>query len=475
MELFDILPSNYFSIFSGKNRTIYAESLIVLFELLQNDEALINKQDYLKALKDKRANFIDKLDYTAEDLSFLEQGEDILVNQNVASKAAFIIRRLEETGWINVAIDPETFEETIILPQYSISLLRAFNDIITDESAPYLSLVHSTYSELKVEDEEPDELMFATLTRCYENTKKLKVELITLIHSIRIFQTSLGKTFDTNIVLHSYFDVYKSKIIDRYYHPLKTFDSVAKFKRPIIKVLEKWVSNKEIREKIVAQAALIAPNNNKKEIERDVIEKINYITDTYETINDLIASIDKENSAYTKSSASKILYLNNSDRTIKGHLENIFKSYAKNTSNNRNLAKILSMMQDCSGFNEQGYIDSESISLPMLRKIKFDGTPLEIVNFDDASQFIMDNFLEETKDIYTDERIYEFMEKAFGGDDVLKSKDILLPNFDAFICLILATIKKDDESCFYTVEIVDDEKIKNGDYIIPNLIFRRKA
>ncbi|MFA7222266.1 MAG: Wadjet anti-phage system protein JetA family protein [Bacilli bacterium] len=478
MNLFDIVPSNYFSIFNGKNRQIYAESLLILFELLQNDEALINKQDFLKALKDKGASYVDKLDYTEEDMSDVPDEDDVLISQKLNSKAAFVIRRLEETGWIDISIDPETFEETIVLPQYSIVCLRAINEIIGDETAPYLSLVHSTFSELKVEDEDPDELLYATLARCYENTKKLKVELITLIHSIRIFQNKLGKTFDTNNVLHSYFDVYKEKISDRYYHPLKTFDSVARFKRPIIRILDKWVSSKEIREKLVVQAALISATNDKVEIERDVIEKINYITDTYDTINDLISSIDKENSNYTKSSANKILYLNNTDRTIKGHLENIFKAYAKCTSkttnDNRTLSKILSSMQDCSAFSEQGYIDSDSVSLPMLKRMRFDGKPLEIVDFDDASQFIMDSFLEETKDIYTDERIYNFMEKSFGSDNDLKIKDVLLPTFDAFICLILATIKKDDESCFYTLEIVDDSKIRNGDYIVPNLIFHRK-
>jgi hypothetical protein len=53
MNLFDIVPLNYFSIFQGKNRQIYAESLLILYELLQNDEALINKDDFLKALKIK--------------------------------------------------------------------------------------------------------------------------------------------------------------------------------------------------------------------------------------------------------------------------------------------------------------------------------------------------------------------------------------------------------------------------------------
>src|SRR5574344_3117771 len=296
MNLFDIVPLNYFSIFQGKNRQIYAESLLILYELLQNDEALINKDDFLKALKDKGAALINKFDYKAEDLNELNDDDAQFMAETLNSKAAFIIRRLQETVWIDISMDPDTFEETVVLPQFSIVYLRAIHEIIGDETAPYLSLVHSTFSELKVEDEDPDELLYATLARCYENTKKLKVELITLIHSIRIFQNKLGKTFDTNNVLHSYFDVYKEKISDRYYHPLKTFDSVARFKRPIIRILDKWVSSKEIREKLVVQAALISATNDKVEIERDVIEKINYITDTYDTINDLISSIDKENS-----------------------------------------------------------------------------------------------------------------------------------------------------------------------------------
>ena len=82
MDLFDILPSNYFSIFAGKNRAIYAESLVVLFELLQNDEALINKQDFLKALKDKNASFVEKFDYTEEEIDDLDDSDEMLVGSS---------------------------------------------------------------------------------------------------------------------------------------------------------------------------------------------------------------------------------------------------------------------------------------------------------------------------------------------------------------------------------------------------------
>ena len=185
MNLFDIIPQNYFGLFGGKNRYIYIESLLILFSMMENDENIILKNDFIKTLKEK-AEDLDKFTYEDEEYE-PEDNNDTLLMNTVSSKASFICRRLEETGWIDVAMNPDTFEETIVLPQYSIILLKAFKDIISDEESPYLSLVHSTYSELKLEDEEQDELMYATLLRAYENTKKLKVELLTLTNSIRIF------------------------------------------------------------------------------------------------------------------------------------------------------------------------------------------------------------------------------------------------------------------------------------------------
>lgn len=470
MNLFQILPEKYFSIFNSKNRGIFADAVLILFNLVEQDESIINKNDFIKALKEKGKEELEQLDLSLEEDSL---DENYIVD-NLSTKASFIVRRLEETGWISISMNPENFEETIILPPFTISILKAFKDIISDEESPYLSLVHSTYSELKLEDEEQDELMFVTLHRCYENTKKLKVELITLLNSIHIFQNKLGKMFDTNDVLYDFFDIYKEKISDRYYHPLKTFDSVVRFKRPIIQILDKWLSSKEIRLKLISQAALISNTISKEDLENEIITKINYITDTYSSLNSLISSIDKENNNYTKSSTNKILYLNNTDRTIKGHLENIFKNYTKNLNDPSFLRKLLSKMQDSIYFYEQGYVDSESITFPILRRLKEDGTPLQIIDFDIANEEIMRDFLESTRSVYTDEKIYEFMKECFGDEKTLRVEDMPLINFEAFICLIFATVKKDDSKCFYNVEVIDDQKIINNRFLVPHFLFTVK-
>ena len=473
MNLFDIIPGNYFSLFAGKNRAVYLESLLVLYNLLESEESYIKKSDFIKTLKDKAK---DIESFTYEDEEFDATQDDALLLNTLSGKTSFIVRRLEETGWIDIMMDPDTFEEGIILPQYSIIILKAFKDIISDEESPYVGLVHSTYSELKLEDEEQDDLMYSTLVRCYETTKKLKVELITISHSIRIFQNRLSKLFDTNRVLHDYFDVYKNKISDRYYHPLKTFDSVTKFKRPIIKILDKWLSTDEIRNKLITQGMINSPSSDKKDVESDVIEKINYITDTYEKLNATISSIDKENNAYTKSSTNKILYLNNNDKTIKGYLENIMKIYARNINSNstRNVTTILSKMQDSIYFYEQGYINSDSLTLPILRRIREEGVPMEIFDYDGDTSDLLNNFLDQTSSIYTDDKVYNFMLEAFGDKEEIGVTDIPLVNFDALICLILAIIKKDDDNCFYYVEQVDRSRIHTGGYIVPNFKFIRK-
>ncbi len=214
--------------------------------------------------------------------------------------------------------------------------------------------------------------------------------------------------------------------------------------------------------------------NDKKEIEKEIISKINFITDTYERLNAIIADIDKENNAYTRSSTNKILYLNNNDKTIKGYLEDILKTYAKNTNNTRMLSKILSKMQDSIYFYEQGYIDPTSVTLPILRRLREDSDPLALVSFDDAADLMMSGFLEETKGIFTDDKVYGFMHEAFQGREKIGIEDVPLSNFDAFICLILAVIKKDDEHCFYKVEEIDKTKVHTQGYIVPNFVFTIK-
>ena len=75
---------------------------------MENDETIISKNDFVKSLKEKAPD-LDK--FTYEDEEFDATEDDALLMNTVSSKASFICRRLEEAGWIDVAMNPDTFEE----------------------------------------------------------------------------------------------------------------------------------------------------------------------------------------------------------------------------------------------------------------------------------------------------------------------------------------------------------------------------
>ncbi len=468
MSLFTIIPHNFFSILASKNKEIYAEALFLLYQSIEDNDLYIKKNEFVRNLKDRLNELSKELIVSVE---ADPNDEDEMINH--ADKASFVVRRIEECGWIDVEVNPENFEEYIALPSYSIHVLNLLNNLVKESTAEYVSLVHATYSELKMEDEARDEFMFATLVRAYENTKALNVELITLAHSIRIFQNRLGKVFSTNNILSDYFDLYKTRVSDRYYHPLKTFDSVAKFKRPIMQILQNWLYDDEIRMQLVNQSLMWTRNKDAKSAEADIINKINFISDMYEQVSDTISQIDEKHHAYTKASANKILYLNSVDKSTKGHLDFIFKTYAEAFSRGENVNPILNGFSESIAFNRHGYVTPDSVTLPIVRELRYESEPLSLTDFDDVRDELIRGFLDQTSSQFSNDTIFDFMEMAFGDESEIHISEVPLLTYDAFLLLILATIKTSDEQCFYIVE-TDPGKVSSQGYRLPNLRFVRK-
>ena len=117
MSLFTVIPENFFSILASKNREVYSEALLVLFDALQSDEMAIKKADYVRTLREKYRDLIMHLDFESEG----EEETSLITSETLPTKAAFVVRRLEECGWIDIEIDPDTLEEYIALPSYAIS------------------------------------------------------------------------------------------------------------------------------------------------------------------------------------------------------------------------------------------------------------------------------------------------------------------------------------------------------------------
>lgn len=476
MNLFSKIPDNFFSILSSKNKNIYGLALVTLYDALSMYHTKIRKSDYLDLLKYRGEKEINSL-IIEDDFG----GEVNLSEPSLAGKANLIVRRLVDTGWIIIDSDVKTGAEYILLPDYSISMLKIIYEFVSDNESKYISYVHSTYADLQLEDDNQDEFMYRTLVNAYNNTKDLELEVTRLNHSIRVFHKQLATIFSPNEVLEQHFDIAREDVVDPIYHPLKTNDSIILYNGPISTILKRWINTEAVREKLISQCLLMNHSvKDRLEAEKDVLKKVNYIQDTYNKLSEDMDEIDKAQSNYTKASTEKVIYLNNTDKTIKGKLETIFLNLAKviNGDDRENVYPyILKDVNNSIMLYQQGYIDGDSLAKPYRRNNRFEGEPLALDDFDhEVNEGLMQSLLS-IMDNYSDEKVMEFMENAFKDNDTLDVKDIPVRNVEDFIMVILGTVKADSRYSFYNFKRPEpiERVVKDDTYDMPNYHYERKG
>ncbi|HHY82021.1 MAG TPA: hypothetical protein GX505_04995 [Clostridiales bacterium] len=468
MKLFDILPNNLFSILVSKNKSLYIEALFVLRKAFKQ-EMTISKSDLVAMLITNLDEAMLEIDIEAEKMEFENAEDEIKSGQGLSATAHLILRRLMETKWIEAEYQVDSFEENITLPDYSIKLLNLLYSFTDDAVREYNSYVYSTYSVLRTADIERDDYMYNALLTAHENTLKLVDELKTLHNNIRRYHQAINDYVTANDILKGHFDEYKELIMDRIYHPLKTLDSVPRFKVPIIKIMEDWLSNIEILQKIAYQAIQRGKYKSMDEAMEDLIIKMGEISDLYEGMDRMLEEIDRKNAAYTRASIEKMQYLLNTDRSIKGKLAGILSASPDAPE------ELLELMSDSISLYNQSFIDGKSLYVRSNKFKRKEGKPLKLEELDkSAGDNVIEGFLEKMKNQYSHQRIITFVDRLMENKQILNSLDIKLLNDEEFIMLILATLKNGEKNLFYQINFEEGYHDCNG-YTIPNMRFIRRG
>lgn len=140
MNLFDILPENLFSILSSPNKRIYMDALFVVRESFVQ-EMSIPKDELAILISSKMED---------ELLQIQEDDDNEGLENSLSERAYYILRRLKWAGWIETEIEDRTFEENIILPDYTIEILNLLYTLTHKKNLEYNSYAYQTYATLKV-------------------------------------------------------------------------------------------------------------------------------------------------------------------------------------------------------------------------------------------------------------------------------------------------------------------------------------
>ena len=243
MELFDKIPERFFSVLTSSKTPLYIQALFVIKKAF--DSELFIKNDELVSM------LIDQMETSFQDADFTEEeneNQGFIIDTGVSGKIRLLLRRLKVTGWIDTRMAKDSFDEEVFLPDYAIKTIDLLLDLSTDRVKEYNSYVYTTYAALDKAKETP-EYLYQALRTADQNTHNLVEELKSLYNNIvRYFNRMLVQN-DVNELLAQHFEAYKSKILDNIYYPLKTIDSVPRFKNTIIHLLNEWLSDEEFEKK----------------------------------------------------------------------------------------------------------------------------------------------------------------------------------------------------------------------------------
>ena len=470
MGLFEVVPSNLFSIFNSKSKDVYVSSLFVLRQAFKQ-ELVIEKDKLIQQISTVLSNEILTLDIEEEEV--FNDGKKL--NKDATSLSRFVVKRLCETGWIETEYGVDTsFKEYIALAPYSIKIINTLYAILKEDEQGYNTHMYSIYSNLIQADNERRDFMYTALLNAYDRTNELENDLKSLYHNIRRKFNKLGFLNTVNEVLVDHFDNYQKRIINQIYMPLKTKDSLNRFKGSIVEILLKWLRKTDSVEELEKQAFNFHKFNSLDEAKEDVITKIYFIVDKLNELEEMVDRIYEKNTNYVSATTEKMKALLNNDKSIKAKMSKLIDKLA-DTTNETEQDELLESFYEHLPLQRSGYLSESSLFVRSYTAPMLSSEPLELDdgNFDHIDD-IASSFIENMNNTYSHKNVVEYVEtRVLNNKNELDSSQLKLNSDEDLILTIHSMLKGWDKNIFYKIELQEGTVPTSG-YNIPKMTYLRR-
>ncbi len=469
MNLFEAIPTNLFSVFNSKNRETYVNSLFALRQSFKQ-ELSIEKEKLIHQLADTLHQ--DLLNLDMEEAELHNDGKKL--SKDALTLSRFLIKRLSETGWIEFEYGVDTsFKEYITLAPYSIKIINTLYAIALEDEQGYNTYMYSIYSNLMQADTDRKDFMYAALLNAYDRTEELENELKSLYHNIRRKYNKLGFLVNINDVLVDHFDDYQRKIISQIYMPLKTKDSLNRFKGSVVQVLLKWLRDPESLDALQKQAMTYQMFNSIDEVKETIITKIYFIVDKLNELEEMVDKIDTKNTEYVSATADKMRTLLTNDKSIKAKMAKLIE-VLKDSNTDNTQDQMLENFYPHVCLESSSYIDDSSLFVRSYSMPEFNSEPLYIDDFyDENIDMEASNFIENMNNTYSNKNVIAFVENKLSNKNELESSKFHIETDEELILTIHSMLKGWDKNVFYKIEL-GEGNVDNNCYSIPKMTYYRR-
>lgn len=361
VNLFQIVPENFFKPLTSKYKTTYIECLRLIYNTYKTELSFgVDKEIIITELEQYFDN------ESGAEMVFDDDDNEVALDSR--TKANAILRRLKDSGWLEYEID-NNFRVKVNLYDYAATMIESFNKIIKNEEMEYQSLVSQIHATLLNHDgyAKPYEYI---IKRVVENTEELMVGLKKLNTNIKKHIDAITNEKSAGEIVQDFF-VYHKDIGSKAYHRIKTSDNISHFRLAIIEKLYYILNDEPVFKRALQGYMEIEQIENKAEAQDSLRCKILSIISAFKNYDDIISEIDYKHSKYIGSAVARAKFLLTNTNNAEGKISKILK-YLSNEFNAADSLNLYDELDDemlgIFSIFPQCFIDSDSLYVVPISK-----------------------------------------------------------------------------------------------------------
>ncbi|TYO94784.1 Wadjet anti-phage system protein JetA family protein [Desulfallas thermosapovorans] len=473
MRLFDVIPEKLFSVLASPLKEDYAAILFKIYEQYLMTTFGIEREVLVDLI-------VDYIEEKEENDTFGQALEEEIWEESMDNpagargRAGFVLRKLETTGWLAVETYSD-YKQYVTLNDYAIRILETLEKIRENRQAEYQGFVFATYTLLH--SAEADRQGNLALEKAYEQTEQLINGLKSLNHNIKRYIERVLSHKSPAEILRMHFEDYKREIIDRSYHRLKTSDNVSRYRPRIIKKINGWMGDDAWVKKAADLDVRRERYPDRDAALRELYRKMDYIRQSYLTMDNLLEEIDRRNVQYANASFLQLKYMLNSSKNAEGMMMDILAYLARLRAEKRAGDPLPGHLEPLYSIFTQGYLDNGSLFTARENSKNHQPVAMDAVEGPGAEQKArrLAHYKEMLARRLTRERINDYVLDKLGDRADITAAELGVREAEDFLKLIYVAAYAPSRLAKYKVDFSTPERVTTGDgFNFKNIRISRK-
>lgn len=452
------IPDSFWALFRSKNRQIYIDALLRINEEYQYSNYFLSKEICIATLND----------YFSRNKVTLEMDEEQDVFEILEPVATRILNWLLKNHWLRKVDDYNNMTTYIVIPDYAAVFVDAFSHLAGEDEDETQVYIQNVYAILFAFRNDP-RANIGLLKTALVNTRKLNKSLQDMLHNVDKFFESLLKQDNYRDLLKEHLDGYVQEIVQKKYHILKTSDNFYLYKADIKQLLQEMRQNTQWLDSVCRKNKQLRGIDLTME---DICDRLDLIEKGFSDIEHRIMNMDREHTQYIRATVTRLNYLLNTEDNMKGLVIQLLNALAENQSSDKAEEKV----RKVSGIINLSYPAVLS-KKAFYKRRKAKQNFLDGLDADEKQEKELSKEdilkLNKMKKRYSSQQIEAFVEEHMTDGYFMVNKDTINDN-ESFEKLVLAYDQSIRKGSSFAVERIGEELIDNGQFVYPEITFRKK-